>query len=345
VEEITADWHSDFNHDDYYELENMRIPFGIPAGPLLNSSYCKVAFDAGYDICTYKTVRAGHWDVNDFPNILFVHPEERELHFVDAENGILADFIPDEPLNISNSFGVPSFEPDIWQPDMQKALSSCKSGQQLVGSFQGLDGSVRSFVDAAKLIVETGVKILELNTSCPNEGTNSLLCFSPKSVAKITEEVKNAIGDIPLLIKIAYINYAGNDEINEKLLEELVVETVGKNRAQGIAAINTIPSRLVNSLGQNALTGGREISGVCGSGIKWAGLEMTRRLKDFSNKMYNKYGAGFKVVGVGGVNSPDDYFEYLASGADEVLAATGPMYNASLAYKIKRKILQAEEEV
>jgi dihydroorotate dehydrogenase len=344
VEGIASGWYSKFSVETS-EFQDMRIPFGIPAGPLLNSRYCAVAFNAGYDICTYKTVRAGSQRVNDFPNILFVHPKQPELHFAEAECGVLADTTPSEPLNISNSFGVPSFDPDIWQPDMQLALDSRKYGQQLVGSFQGLDGSIKSFVDAAKLIVETGVKVLELNTSCPNEGTSSLLCFNPKLVAKITEEVKEAVGDVPLLIKIAYLNRAGTDEIDENLLEELVSETVLKGRVQGIVAINTIPSKLVNSSGQNALTGGRQTSGVCGSSIKWAGLAMTARLKAISRRIQDNIGAGFRIVGVGGVSSPDDYFDYLNAGADEVMAATGPMYNAGLAYEIKRRIVHDKERV
>src|SRR3989338_969064 len=33
-------------------------PFGIPAGPLINSDFCKGAFGKGFDLCVYKTVRS-----------------------------------------------------------------------------------------------------------------------------------------------------------------------------------------------------------------------------------------------------------------------------------------------
>ena len=29
----------------------VNSPFGIPAGPLINSNFCKGAFDKGFDIC------------------------------------------------------------------------------------------------------------------------------------------------------------------------------------------------------------------------------------------------------------------------------------------------------
>ena len=35
----------------------INLPFGIPAGPLLNGKYVKAALDWGYDLCVYKTVR------------------------------------------------------------------------------------------------------------------------------------------------------------------------------------------------------------------------------------------------------------------------------------------------
>jgi dihydroorotate dehydrogenase len=331
LDDIKSSWLSSPDFAARDEASNLHIPFGIPAGPLLNSAYCQAAFEAGYDICTYKTVRAGFHGVNDFPNILFVHPQGDELHFDEARAGVLSDDCAGSPVNICNSFGVPSFEPDIWQPDLKIALESAAPGQKLVASFQGLDGSTQSFVDAAKLIVETGVRELEMNTSCPNEGADSLLCHNPEAVGQIAQAVKNAIGDIPLHIKIGYLD--------DELLRRLVAETVEKGRAQGIAAINTIPAKLVNSSGQNALGDERETSGVCGSAIKWAGIEMTTRLKAFARRFADDFGAAFRIIGVGGVHTPGDYFDYLDAGADEVLAATGPMFNAGLANSIKREIL------
>src|SRR6267154_5784640 len=47
-------------------------PFGIPAGPLLNSRHVIAAFAKGFDILTYKTQRSIAYDVNPFPNVLFV---------------------------------------------------------------------------------------------------------------------------------------------------------------------------------------------------------------------------------------------------------------------------------
>lgn len=77
-----------------------------------------------------------------------------------------------------------------------------------------------------------------MNTSCPNEGHNRLLCHDPHLVGEITEAVKNEIGDRPLIVKLAYIP-------NDTDLETMVRETVGHGTVQGFSTINTISARLV----------------------------------------------------------------------------------------------------
>src|SRR3989344_7618981 len=49
-------------------------PFGIPAGPLLNSKFCKAAFEKGVDICVYKTVGSDIFPCHPFPTVLAIHP-------------------------------------------------------------------------------------------------------------------------------------------------------------------------------------------------------------------------------------------------------------------------------
>ena len=53
----------------------VNLPFGIPAGPLLNSRFTTAAFHMGFDLATYKTVRSRAWGCNPFPNVLAVHPK------------------------------------------------------------------------------------------------------------------------------------------------------------------------------------------------------------------------------------------------------------------------------
>lgn len=303
------------------------MPFGIPAGPLLNSAYVKSAFDKGFDISVYKTVRTRKHACHPWPNVLAIHPQGDIA--VGSGASVIANSEYVSPLSITNSFGVPSMDPDVWQPDMKKAVKFAGAGQVMIGSFQGtsegngkVDAYIRDFVLGAKLVKETGAKILEANLSCPNEGTADVLCFDLERTFKIAVAIKEEIGNTPLILKMAYF------EDDRKLHQ--FVEKLGKV-VQGFAAINTIPKTIIDSDGRQALPGkGRERSGVCGEGIRWAGLEMVRRIQSLREKL----SLGFSIIGVGGVTTFTDYDLYRRAGADVVMSATGAMWNPRLAKEI-----------
>jgi len=111
----------------------VNLPFGIPAGPLLNSRFTTAAFRMGFDLATYKTVRSRAWGCNPFPNVLAVHPKSADGSLTpgsaELDEGVLADTNYEQPISISNSFGVPSQSPDVWQPDMRAAIEAAGPGQ------------------------------------------------------------------------------------------------------------------------------------------------------------------------------------------------------------------------
>jgi dihydroorotate dehydrogenase (NAD+) catalytic subunit len=308
------------------------LPFGIPAGPLLNGKFVKAALDSGFDIAVYKTVRTGEYPCHPHPNVVAVDLEG-DLSMEKAAEGLTSKNNYKTPLSITNSFGVPSTGPEVWQKDLADAVKYAGVGQVVVGSFQGtkkgdgdVDGFVSDFVLGARLVKETGAKILEVNFSCPNEGTAHLMCFDMAMVQRVSEAIKNEIGNTPLVIKIAY--YEDNEAL-KKLVQE-----VG-NIVDGISAINTIGSAVRNKNGEQALPGeGRLVSGVCGEAIKWAGLEMIERL----SKLREELGMKFLIIGVGGASGAEDFRKYREAGADAVMSATGAMWNPMLAEEIKGKI-------
>lgn len=311
----------------------VNVPFGIPAGPLLNSQYIKTAFDWGFDVIHYKTQRSVVFPCNEFPNILFVDINDN-LTLEKAEKPLVGKLkTKDDPktFNITNSFGNPSKGPGVWQEDMKKAVSFEGDGQLLIASVVGTiqegfseEDYYNDFAYTAKLANETGVKIIEVNLSCPNVANEGILCYSKEAVETITRIVKEAIGETPLLIKVGYY-----DQDQQEILEEIVRST--QPFIAGIAAINTIPAPVVDENGNQALPGpGRLKAGICGAGIKWAGLDMVRKLAQIREKL-NK---DFAIVGVGGVMTPQDYSEYRKVGANLVQSATGAMWNPHLAYEI-----------
>lgn len=309
----------------------VHLPFGIAAGPLVNSKFVKATFEKGFDLVVYKTVRSAFFPSHPFPNVLAVKIKG-DLTLKKAKGRLVADNKYGEPLSITNSFGVPSKEPTIWQKDAKKALKSTGKGQVMILSFMGTvrpnqtqEEFVKDFALAAKLASQTKAKILEANLSCPNIGNEGLVCYNLDVTEKVCKAVRKVIGKTPLILKVGY--YASTKDLNR-------LAGIAHKYAQAVAVINTIPTEIVDKKGNQALPGKMRLkSGVCGHAIKWAGLDMVKKLKKIKDK--NKY--SFSIVGVGGVLNPKDYFDYMKAGADAVITATGGMWNPYLAQEIKKK--------
>lgn len=333
-----------FGVEPQYDFLGVKVclPFGIPAGPLLNSKYCKSAFLHGFDICVYKTVRSGSYPSHPFPNVLPLQVEG-DLTMEKLKNPLVVNNKFDEPISITNSFGVPSKEPIVWQEDVKKAISYAGVGQVLVLSFMGTvrEGQTQQdFIDdnilAGKLAYETGAKILEINLSCPNIGNEGLVCYNLDVTEQILKGVREVIGNTPLIIKIGYFKKGEDSENTNDDSELEKLASIANKYAQSISSINTLQATVVDKDGNQALPGKMRLqAGVCGAGIKWAGLDMVRRLKKIKDE--NNY--TFSIEGVGGVMTPKDYFEYISAGADSVMSATGAMWSPLLAEDIKKAIM------
>ncbi len=309
------------------------LPFGIPAGPIPNANFCKGGFDKGFDIIMYKTVRTRPHPCNAFPNIVPVKAGEK-LTIEQAQAGLTMGDTFATPIAITNSFGVPSISPEQWIPDMTKAVQMAKKGQVLVATYLGTPGNgeeafIQDWVDGAKMILETGAPIVELDLSCPNEGKSSLLCHDTERVVKIVKAIQPIFSEknIPVLIKLSYFS---SQEKLKDFIEKVAPYVAGFN------AINTIAGDVRKENGEQALPGkGRLISGVCGAPIKWAGIDMVKRM----HALRNELSLNFIIIGTGGVTTPADYKEYIDAGADAVMSATGAMWNTNLAQEIKNKVL------
>lgn len=312
----------------------VNFPFGIPSGPLLNSKFIKAAFDFGFDVSTYKTIRSTYFPSHPFPNILYVKANAK-LHPELTPRLIATNKIHSvkKVFNITNSFGVPSQEPQAWQEDVKKALKYEKNGQLLILSFMGTvkkdqteNEFIQDYVLASRLSHETGAKVLEANLSCPNIGNEGLVCYNLNTTEKVSKAIRNTIGNTPLILKVGYFKSNKDLELLAKIANEY---------ANAIAAINTLQVEVVDKKGNQALPGKMRLkSGVCGSCIKWAGLEMVKRL----NKIRRKNNYKFSIVGIGGVMNSNDYLEYRNNGADLVQSATGAIWNPYLASQIKEEV-------
>jgi dihydroorotate dehydrogenase (NAD+) catalytic subunit len=303
-------------------------PFGIGAGPLPTARFIEAALNKGFDVVTLKSVRTNTHPLNPYPQVRPVQIDD-DLMVSENEVATLAEQYTDR-LAVANSFGIPSVKPSDWQIYLKDCYQLIKSGQALLVSFQGTargkgrEEFVEDHVRGVKLILETGNPVIEINLACPNEGEKVLACFDTDITTRIVTKLRESFPDLKFLIKIAYFK--------DKAQLRGLIKNVGA-MVNGITAINTIPTMVIDKDGQ-AVFPGRITAGISGAPIKWAGIEMVDCLKKLRQELNYTY----KIVGMGGVLSYKDFLDYRQAGADTVMSVTGAMWNPTLASEIKNGI-------
>lgn len=309
-------------------------PFGIGAGSLPTSKHTNYAFQRGFDVVCYKTQRSVPFPANQFPNVVYVDVAG-DLTMDKAAEPLVGHETTDRPLEdltITNSFGNPSRGPDFWLEDMKQAVAGQGKGQLLIASVVGTiqpgfspDDYYDDFAQSAKLAASSGVSAIEINLSCPNVANEGVVCYTYDAVISICRKTKELVGNVPLIAKIGYFRPE-----QQELLEKIVVDTAPYLSA--FSAINTIQAPVVNEEGEQLLPGeGRLLAGICGKSIKWAGVDMVKRLK----ALREKHALEFEIIGIGGVMTPKDFQDYHAAGADIVQSVTAAMWNPDLAAEVK----------
>lgn len=306
-------------------------PFGIAAGPLPRAKFVASALNRGFDIVTFKTVRTREYPCHAMPNVIPL-----DLNSLPPGNAepikIKRSF--EHPLTIANSFGIPSFEPKIWQQEIKKSFGLLGKGQALLAAFQGTiseSGGHQAFIDdhvnGVGMLTETGAKVIEVNLSCPNEGHANLLCFDLSSTKEIIKKIRATYPAVRLIVKIAYIK---DDRYLKKFIKEI------GSQVAGITAINTVPENIIVSSGTQAFPGSasRLQAGVSGAAIKHLAVDTVKRIKMHRDQ----FGYDFKIIGIGGVLNVRDFYDHREAGADFVMGLTGVMWNPDLAAEVKSSL-------
>lgn len=303
----------------------LNSPLGVPAGPLLNSRWVSLYAGLGFDVPVYKTVRSGARAAHPAPNCMFLDDPGDLSAERFSERLTATEKAPDDPAHISitNSFGMPSRAPAVWQADMEKARAACGPGQVFVASAVGTpNGSdlAADFARTAAMCREAGAQVVEINLSCPNVTSGEGELFTDAEAAgKVCRETARALRDTPLMVKVGYY-------VDPKAMAG-VMRALAPHVA-AVAGINTLSFEVVKADGSQALPGeGRLRSGVCGAAIRACALSQLQALAEL--KAAQRY--DFALVGVGGVMTPADADAYLDAGADVVMSATGAMWDPYLA--------------
>lgn len=292
---------------------SINSPIGVPAGPLLNSRWIKLASELGYDVLTYKTIRCHEHQSHPLPNIAFVETNGQLdpgalPPFLNRKNG----FETLENLAITNSFGNPSRSPEYLKKDIPKALESIKKGQLLIVSIYG---TPEEFIQTAKFAKECGAPVVEANFSCPNiSKSEGSLFTNPDAVFSISNKLVQTLGDTPLVIKVGVFP--------NKIQLRAVLIAAARSGVRAVSGINTISMKVNPPLDQN-----RETCGICGSPIRLAALDFIRTAK----AIIDEEKLDLELIATGGATTPEHLQEFLDGGAKIAMTATGMMWDPYIA--------------
>ncbi len=297
-------------------------PLGIPAGPLLNGKWCLYYAGLGFDVLTYKTVRSSPRDCYPLPNLQPVdcgqlNGNETELPVGNTMHGTWAV-----------SYGMPSMGPEFWQRDITATRDALPADKLLsvsvVGSMQPgwtIDDLARDYARCARWARDAGADTVEANLSCPNvTSCDGQLYQHPRDAALVAAQLRDAIADTPLILKIGYLP----DTALAKQLIDAVAPYV-----QALAMTNSIATTVRTPAGKLLFEG--QCRGICGDAIRQASVNQVATL----HTLIQQQGHPLEIIGVGGVQNGTHVEHYLTAGAHAVHMATAPMMDPLVAIAIR----------
>ena len=275
----------------------------------------------GFDILTYKTTRSRARDCYPLPNLQPVESTDLSV----SGRGLTA--VAEMQGSWAVSFGMPSMPPDVWRADVEWTRSRLPKGKLLAVSVVAsvepnwsLAEMADDFARCARWAVESGADCVETNFSCPNVSTSDgQLYQQPAAAAVVAQRVRDAIGNVPYVIKVGFFD---DLEQCEQLLDAVAPF------ATALAMTNCIAATVEQADGTPLFAA--QPRGIGGDSIRDASVAQVRRFAEIACQR----GYTTKIIGVGGISSAAHVEQYLTAGAESVQLATAPMINPLVALEI-----------
>jgi dihydroorotate dehydrogenase len=316
---------------DFFGLK-VKSRFGLAASLGMTAEWIGLYARLGFDILTYKTVRAQVRRAHAPPNWIFLDETCLALDQIEHPCHTVTG-VPAAPslATAAGSIGTPSSDPSFWQRDIPRARERLGPGQVLIVSVMATaddttteDILVAEFEELAAMVRAAGAQIVEANLSCPNVREREAEAYRDAALAgRVAAALRRGAGDLPVLLKTGPIE---DDAAMSAFLHAVAPA------ADGVVMINA-PRRLVQTeKGAPAFGPGREHAGIMGRGIHPIAIDCVRR----AVATIDRDRLGLKVIAVGGAVSVTEVQAFLRAGAYAALAASFAAWNPYLAAEIKQ---------
>lgn len=183
-------------------------------------------------------------------------------------------------------------------------------------------GSVKEFVEVARILAAAGPDMIELNLSCPNVAAEygEMFAASPKATAEAVAAVKAAV-PCPVIAKLS----PNVPDIGR------VARAAEEAGADAITAVNTMPGMVIDIEAGRPVLSNRE-GGLSGPALKPIAVrcvyEIARAVR-------------IPIIGTGGVLTGEDAIEMIMAGATAVGVGSAVAYRGIGVFQAIRAEMEA----
>lgn len=171
--------------------------------------------------------------------------------------------------------------------------------------------SVDEYADLAEILYERGVRVFEVNISCPNKKKKEkIFGLFPAATYSVVRAVKLAAPEAFIIVKLSPIP----DGEYLKKIAQMAIE----GGADALSCFNTHPGLKIDIKTRRAALG-NTYGGYSGPGAMALALRKLRILYEMN--------LGIPLIGQTGIDSGDSAAEYLIAGAQAVGIGTALFYN------------------
>jgi len=226
-----------------------------------------------------------------------------------------------------NSLGLPNPGRLYYEQELPRMTQTAHdAGKPLI--FSGAGFSPEEYVILGQVADAAGVDVYEANLGCPNvwDGGKQkrIASFEPTLVREIVLRLQTVLSPrIRLVLKVSPFS-------DPVLLEQIAIEAQS-GRVAGVARINAFANGFGLRLdGNRLITPGDGLAGLAGPALKPIGLGQVKQWRKLLPETIT-------VIGIGGISTGCDVWEYQQVGAGPVAIATA---YANRGEKVFSQILQ-----
>ncbi|MBS3104895.1 dihydroorotate dehydrogenase [Candidatus Woesearchaeota archaeon] len=181
----------------------------------------------------------------------------------------------------------------------------------VIGSIYGY--RVEQFGEVAKKMASLKPAMIEVDISCPHMDYGKPYYADPELTAKVTKEVKNNSGKIPISVKLS----PNVHDIKE------IAHAAEKAGANAITAINTASGMVIDIEARKPILANR-IGGISGPALKPIAVRCVYEVYETVK---------IPIIGTGGVTYGKDAIEMVMAGATAIGIGTGIYYRGIGVFK------------